>query len=408
MGFGLHRDPDHLGIVDPDERKMRRRLWTSIVELNLMLSLQAAQPCAISPSDWDCTIPAEEAEGESYNGTARRRSGYGPTEMREFNLQALMSVSLPLRCRFASRINSPSQNMNYEEVLQFHSDLSHAHQDIRAKLALQTIEAPVAGTQLVTPQESLINAIFSWYLLALHLPLLGSSMRNPSFHFSRRTCVAAAIQILNTAGIRGSIRPDVDMLRTNTTVDYAMLFLNSPGLFRGIVMQAIFAILFELVTESEERQEDTLMFLAWNSEEVRRYALACQDWIESRASNGSPDVPSCCFAAGCIAYAASIPSAQSTSAAMDKAMIDSGTKACQRYLDKLSIVSAIPSHSFGDGGPPVAPPDHADNVAAVVDFADWQMDVNLEGMDDFFAFDWTQMPDPASLPADVTFTHVPT
>lgn len=51
MAMGLHRDPEHSPNLSPFLKEQRRKLWQTIVELDLQFSLATGMPCAVQSSD---------------------------------------------------------------------------------------------------------------------------------------------------------------------------------------------------------------------------------------------------------------------------------------------------------------------------------------------------------------------
>ncbi|TVY35101.1 Fusarisetin A cluster transcription factor [Lachnellula subtilissima] len=51
MAVGLHRDPEHSSGLSPFVKEQRRKLWQTIVELDLQFSLATGMPCAVQSSD---------------------------------------------------------------------------------------------------------------------------------------------------------------------------------------------------------------------------------------------------------------------------------------------------------------------------------------------------------------------
>ena len=57
MIMGLHRDPGDCKDFSIFERELRRKLWFSIVELDLQISLASGMPTTIRSSDFNCRLP---------------------------------------------------------------------------------------------------------------------------------------------------------------------------------------------------------------------------------------------------------------------------------------------------------------------------------------------------------------
>lgn len=386
MAICLHQDPADLGILDRKEASKRRRLWATILELNALLSLQVARPPLISPGDWTTLPPDAIEETEDLMSINKSVLGsYGRVSMpTQPSVQRAFFNSFDIRLSIASNMHTTAPKMAYDHRLKLHHNLWRYRKrllDTISDISGNEFERDDAGPAGVV----LAEVMFYRYALAIHLPLLGRHIKEHEFHFSRRLCTSVAHNMVRRCGIRPSHTgsSEQDMTRN---LEPRFIFLNSPGLFRGLIMQAIFSILLELVTHAEEQADDDGGgFPESDHETVQLASEACMEWILSRATQGSHDLPSACFTAGCLAYSQAVMLRRSSSDEVDAAMIETSIEACKKYNDGLAHALQLLETSEAQISP--------DPVAAVgmapPSEGDWQNDFALGAdLENFLSHDW--------------------
>ena len=369
MALDLHRDPTHLGFDAPDEIDLRRKLWVTIMEINLMASLQAAQPPLIAGQDWRTESPAILPPGNVADAPV--------------SVQPFLSKSLPLRLDIASSAAAAETTMSLEDVIRLHRKLSQAHEQLKTDLA-----AEHQGKTCKKSHRRLASLFLTRSFLALHLPLLGRHITDPTFYFPRRASASVAIQMLELCGIK-------DTTRDEATSALRDLFVNHSGLPRGIGMQAVCALLLELVTSADERRDGSGGLPAWDEAELRQCARSGQTWMEQRLRAGSIEVHSCCLIAACIAYASALNNGDYTDAkqAVIAAALET-SKRCEEVLaGTLSRPAGLSTGSAVPIGPALSQAAEPVTNTDVVAFDDWQSTLTFGGADDFFGFDWSLMPE---------------
>ncbi|KAF2140416.1 uncharacterized protein K452DRAFT_360030 [Aplosporella prunicola CBS 121167] len=101
MTMGLHRDPDSFSGISPPQADLRKRLWSSIVEMDLQVSLLYGMPAAVRAEDFDCILGSDR--------DARRQSALlaGHTDAVRIVLQDTLGRSLRSRLSIANLICQP-------------------------------------------------------------------------------------------------------------------------------------------------------------------------------------------------------------------------------------------------------------------------------------------------------------
>ncbi|KAF2734369.1 hypothetical protein EJ04DRAFT_466897, partial [Polyplosphaeria fusca] len=104
--MSLHQDREPLfGMVEPErERNLRRRLWTTICYFDIQLSLITGQPSLLP-----CDIPPMPADQSQAAGLLTLDDCW----------TTVLPEMFPMLYRFLSRINSRSEEISYDEILQY-------------------------------------------------------------------------------------------------------------------------------------------------------------------------------------------------------------------------------------------------------------------------------------------------
>ncbi|RFU72707.1 c6 zinc finger domain [Trichoderma arundinaceum] len=212
------------------QAEVRRRLWATILEINLQASLDSGVPLAISYDDFDTDSPGNVNDtdiSESTNALACQADNTA-TDM---SLQLLLLKYLRPRAEIIRRTNGAYSNFSQDEVQSITSILSKACRECSAKLR------SVNGDAVEVFKHNMVDLLLRRFLLTLHRPLATASrVSNPTFHFSRKVCLDSATALLSPP--------------QNT--EFSHLVLLGSGIFKSRIIHASLAICSDLIIELEE------------------------------------------------------------------------------------------------------------------------------------------------------------
>ncbi|KAJ9501500.1 hypothetical protein H2202_003294 [Exophiala xenobiotica] len=172
MSAGYHREINDYAQVSPFSAEMRRRIWATIVELDLQASVDRGMPPSNS-SELPTAEPAEELTDSAF--------------------QAVLTTSISLRLRICAWANSANIELDYDTALNMDEELSRHLNSI-----------PVWGRPAVddasNQQRSRIRVLLELtlrqYVILLHTPFASLSQQISKYAHSRRTRLEAATTIL--------------------------------------------------------------------------------------------------------------------------------------------------------------------------------------------------------------------
>ncbi|KAI2899259.1 transcriptional regulator family: Fungal Specific TF [Aspergillus niger] len=327
MQMGLHQDPNCLSEMDPTEKGLRRRLWYTILELNLQSSLDSGMLPMIATGDWNTEPPSDHnLDAEPEIGEREESAAH-----KSMNLQPILSSSIPLRLHASRLINDLREEPPYEEVLEVGKELASACRDI--SLTLDQLDSASPLDQFAS---SFCTHLIRRFTLCLHYKFAIKAKINPLYSHSRKAGVEAALDIIS-------------LVEDNL---YGRVLRCGGGMFRDIVTRAAILIFSEASPDPEAESSS----LAKRRDYARqgtllRDARCVVHYAKDRIYHGETNVKVYIFYNMMLAQAEARLSGQSEEEAVSRTMHES-VDACYGMMQDMVAMASISSGpdtaSFGD------------------------------------------------------------
>ncbi|OJJ45226.1 hypothetical protein ASPZODRAFT_17443 [Penicilliopsis zonata CBS 506.65] len=308
MQMGLHQDPQLLGgEMDAVQAAVRRRLWYTILEMNVQAALDSGMSPMISVEDYTVAI--------NENNECDRETGF-------ISLQPVLAKSLPLRLKTVRVINSLHEEPSYDQVLSLGNELSAACRE--ASLAIET-----AASNAVSFASTFCNHLLRRFVLCLHFFYAIKARVNPLYSHSRTVCLDAAL----------------DLVSLLHDARYSRILITGGGMFRDIITRGVLAIFLELGGEdtdkgasqyTRERQRSMHGYLLRDARTVLQYA-------RERMNHGETNVKTYVFLSMLMARA------EAGTGSVDEAVKSALHASLQTCLDMLErAANTIPTLDWID------------------------------------------------------------
>jgi hypothetical protein len=195
MRMGYHRDPRHLTSITPFEGEMRRRTFFLVEIFDLLFAFQAGLPAIVQEEECDVEPPRNLFDtdfSEDCKELPPSRPPGDPTPMLYFCYKCRMAKILRRVIRHALSL----KESRYEDTMRLDGELQETHEDVPPSLRMRPLSSSFIEPAITTSQRLTINLMYLKSLCVLHRSFLGHDRSNPTYHYSRTTCVDAALQIL--------------------------------------------------------------------------------------------------------------------------------------------------------------------------------------------------------------------
>jgi len=281
MYMGLHRDPKHLSISNRTlyNCELRRRLWTTILEIALQSSVDAGGPPLLSLSDFDTEPPGNFNDADLIEG-----GDVGPARNKDSNAFSQTSVqialfrSFPMRLAIAKHINDVQSKAGYAETLRVNGELAASCRELVKQMAVWP--ADDLGVSGVSDfQRRITEWALNRFFLALHVPKLVQSFTDPTYYFSRKMCVDAALKLSHVS----NLLPTQPYSKTG---DFDSLLRSGAGPWRQVVFQGVAIIGLELLKRREEEHAGGGVAVTLGCSEMRSALEAALDLTVRQIRSG--------------------------------------------------------------------------------------------------------------------------
>ena len=238
MNMGLHRDPGDSTEFSIFQREMRRRIWVSIVELDLQTSLTHGMPTMVREGDFQCFSPANVNDIDLFEAMTELPESKPSHEFTDSLTQLILVKSLSRRLMALSIADRASLKMDSQEVLECGADLERSLEDFPVSLKFGSTERnEVPGLFF---NQVMLNLYIRRTLLSLYRPLIFHKSREGSSAKARDACLGSSLAILNFQDALDPSIADLNVLKSGAELGFFQV------LFKNDVVQAALNICLEI------------------------------------------------------------------------------------------------------------------------------------------------------------------
>ncbi|KAL7925591.1 hypothetical protein ACQKWADRAFT_227368 [Trichoderma austrokoningii] len=261
MHMGLHRDPHHLPRRSLYATQMHRRLWNTILEILLKMSLSSGGPPLISPDDFDTEPPGNFDDDQLMTESSVEKPENEYTSM---SIARALRKTLLARLAVTSFLNDLTSCGTYERTLELDAELRSAYKILVHTLrAFKSKQAAAGGEAASGPSDldlRFVDFLMQRYISALHTPYFIPALRQTKYALSRKLAIEATLKIWAAAFPSSAIMSHRHGSSSSPSADLgnedllARLSCSGPGFYRVASLQASLLITAELDTQLREEQ----------------------------------------------------------------------------------------------------------------------------------------------------------
>ncbi|GAB1207727.1 hypothetical protein APSETT445_006457 [Aspergillus pseudonomiae] len=242
MMIGLHRNPARFPKMTRFWAEMRRRLWATILELDLQSALDGGMPPSIDLDEYDCDPPSNYDDDDLMEDLTEDVIPKDAEMVTRSSFQVLLSQSLPLRVRIAKLVNGLKFTLSYDEALRLSEQLVQHRDNV---LALFPDNASTSiSLESLQFTRSFFVFIMVRFLLVLHRPFSLSVQLSPKFSYSRKICLESSLEMLSQLDA-----PAVSLPEAQACPHLGQL---SGGMFRDEFFHAAITVCVEVSLQATE------------------------------------------------------------------------------------------------------------------------------------------------------------
>jgi hypothetical protein len=194
--MGYHRDPSRFPNISLFKAEMRRRLWVWVVQLDLLSSSQAGLPKILQPSVYDVTEPRNLIDEDLYETMTELPQSRPETESTVMLYTLSRNRVLHVFSLIVDLTNSTT-HPSYQDVLNLDSDLEAVYENLPSSMKAIRAQDFTYIDSRSSMRRLQLGLTYLQAKLMLHRPFLLLGRTDPTFEYSRTTCLDTALDILN-------------------------------------------------------------------------------------------------------------------------------------------------------------------------------------------------------------------
>ncbi|KAM7215918.1 hypothetical protein V8F06_008676 [Rhypophila decipiens] len=240
--IGLHIDPDrHLTPIttSPAEVEARRRLWATVLELELQASMADGTLLSRLGDDDACVLPLNIHDARLETATMNEPA-VATDEATQSSMQILLIKTLPARLAILRFINGTRPENPYERVLQLSTALSSILEECTG--VIESYRRSPGHASPTVFHINLFNLFVHRFFLALHYPFAVQARSSLSYYYSTKVCLDTSLMLCLSCS---TSEHDGDSLGS----DWHQLRLQGRGPFRDVYNQCAFFMSGELLAQ---------------------------------------------------------------------------------------------------------------------------------------------------------------
>lgn len=195
MHMGYHRDPKNFRGISPFDGEMRKRVWATVLEVQLGISMQMGLPRLIAQWQTNTTEPSNLQDNDFNKDTVSMPASRPETDLTPMVfriVKARMMTAIGYIWDFAADTRECSR----EETERMGKNLQEARASIPECLQWQSMTDCIMDAPHVIMQKICLEIMFYRAKLVLHRKYLHLSQSNADYRQSQTACLNAALKLL--------------------------------------------------------------------------------------------------------------------------------------------------------------------------------------------------------------------
>lgn len=246
ISMGFHRDPKNFKQYSILRNEVRRRLWATILEINVQACLDSGMPPMISLDDFDSEPPSNINDEEINELTTTRPVSRPPQAFTQSSVQIALLSSLPTRLDAAKLVYEYHLESSYDEMIRLDKVLSRNVNENHALFA-RAAQDPSATVRPTAFHRKTFDLYIQRFLLVLHRPFAIKARSDSRFYYSHKICLDTAVAVHSVPSHYSAAYPG-----NETQDDYARFRIIDGGFLREVLIQSTILLYQEVIMPLEE------------------------------------------------------------------------------------------------------------------------------------------------------------
>ncbi|KAI0972285.1 hypothetical protein F4678DRAFT_56520 [Xylaria arbuscula] len=195
LSLGYHRDANNFPNLSPFVGEMRRRVWASIVQIDLRLSGQMALPRLLKLQQYDTAEPCNLLDSDFDENTVQLPPSRPETEVTPV-LYSLAKGRIDKMNGLISDLINNTNEPRYSEITELDQKLQAAEASLPPTFRWQPLHQSFMVQPQIVMHRVLLQLAIQRLVVWIHRKYLAPPYTDASYRYSQNACVQAAVKIV--------------------------------------------------------------------------------------------------------------------------------------------------------------------------------------------------------------------
>ncbi|KAI0870200.1 hypothetical protein GGS24DRAFT_504984 [Hypoxylon argillaceum] len=195
LSLGYHRDAKNFPNISPFAGEMRRRVWATIVQIDLRLSNQMTLPRLLKLQQHDTAEPWNLLDSDFDESTTELPPARPETEVTPV-LYSLAKGRIDKMSGMISDFINTTEDLPYSEILELDRKLQESEASLPPIFRWQPLHQSFMVLPKIVMYRILLQLAIQRSIIWLHRKYLAPCYSEAQYKYSRNACVQAAVKIL--------------------------------------------------------------------------------------------------------------------------------------------------------------------------------------------------------------------
>lgn len=253
--MGMDRNPEVIPKMTTMHAEMRRRLWATIIELNLQLSLDMGKQPGMSMDDFDTSAPANFDDTDIHESMEESSRGKPDETLTQSTLQILLFKSFGLRLEACQLINSYRGSRSYDKVIELGAQLTRHAQTLNNIPNIPQLQVHIlANSSLVLTNLDIQRNLYDFhvrrFMFLLHSIYGTKALNDPHYYYSRKICRDSA-RLMGTYAHEKFAFSD-SSVHEQPVDDFTLLQIRSQDFLKKVMIHSYMTLFHEVFQQIED------------------------------------------------------------------------------------------------------------------------------------------------------------
>jgi hypothetical protein len=277
LRMGLHRDSEKVaGKISSYQGELRRRIWNTIVQIDLLVSFHIGLPAMVQSIDSDTRFPRNLRDQDFDEDTIELPPSRPETETTSMSY----TIAKGRICHEFGKVAEQANRLSlprYDEVMSLDGLLNQAYAQVPPYFRITPLDLSITDSPEIIIQRFSLALLFHKTRCVLHRKYLTKGNRIDEYSYSKKTALDASMELL-------FIQSEVhDAVQSGGPLSKDLWFVSSLSMHDFLLAAMIAYVMLVQAIEGQKHTAPSVVLSRQQEEVINALERSFRIWTETRS-----------------------------------------------------------------------------------------------------------------------------